>query len=174
MAQENGPWTMGRVLALLAAILAAVSLILIIIAGVLVLRTRTFIADSVTATGTVIEMVPRQSCDRDEDGHAVDCDWVYAPRIRFTAADGREITFTSTTASSPPSYTEGDPVPVRYPPGKPAAARIDSYAGLWLAPTIVGGIGVFFAAFAVVWAVLARRVSRESASPSEPGSPPLR
>jgi hypothetical protein len=147
------------VFTLLAAILAGVAIILLVIAAGLVLSTRSFLADSSTATGTVVELVPRQSCSEDDDGHRT-CDWVYAPRIRFTTADGREVVFTSATASSPPSYTEGDSVQVRYLPSNPVGARVDSFSGLWLAPVIVGGIGLFFAGFAIVWVVLARRVGR--------------
>jgi hypothetical protein len=170
-------WSMSRVLVLVVSILSAVALILMIIAGALVLHTRTFLAESEVATGTVVELVARQSCSRDDDDRVTTCSWVYAPRVRFTTGDGREIEFVSSTASSPPSYAEGDAVQVLYRPDRPADARIDSYADLWLAPTIVGGIGVFFAAFAIGWAVLARRVraqeGRELAEPegSEPGVP---
>lgn len=64
--------------------------------------TRAFIAGAARADGTVIELVAGSD----------DSSTTYRPTVRFTAADGREITFTSSTGSSAPSHREGDVVSV--------------------------------------------------------------
>src|SRR5689334_22069695 len=125
----------GRAFRLVAIGLGVVTLVLATICVVDVVRTRAFLAGSVVATGEVVEMVARQSCrdrddERDGSGGREICSTVYAPRIVFTAADGREIDFTSDIAEAPSAYAEGDTVDVRYDPARPAQARVDSVTGL--------------------------------------------
>lgn len=159
------------VLVLLAAIFGGVALILLLIAGGLALHTRSFLGDAASAEGTVVELVGRQSCSTDDD-HRRTCSTVYAPRVRFTTADGREIEYLSTNATSPPAYHEGQQVDVRYRPADPTDARIHSFVDLWLAPVIVGGIGVIFgvvaAALAFIPAALRRRAQAAATARSEP------
>ena len=69
----------------MAIILGAVTVVLAVICGVIIVRTQAFLADSSSAAGHVIGLVPRQSCDEDDDGHRT-CTTVYAPRVRFTNA----------------------------------------------------------------------------------------
>ncbi|HSD12543.1 MAG TPA: DUF3592 domain-containing protein, partial [Patescibacteria group bacterium] len=97
--------------------------------------TRSFIAGAARADGTVIDLVASSSSDSST---------TYRPTVRFTAADGREITFTSSTGSSPPSHREGDAVRVLYEPSLPQHAEIDSFFDLWLGPLIAGIFGVVF------------------------------
>ncbi|SER17799.1 DUF3592 domain-containing protein [Microlunatus flavus] len=152
----------GRAFRLVAVALGGLAVVLTIICVVNVVRTRAFLADSVVATGQVVELVARQSCedDQDDEDRRV-CTIAYAPRIFFTTADGRDVDFVSGTASSPPSYAEGDVVDVRYRPARPADARIDSVAGVWLAVIITGSLAVVFAGMCAVWVVLAVRFRRE-------------
>ena len=139
----------------MAIVLGAITLVLGVVCAVVVLHTRSFLADSSSASGRVIGLVSRQSCDHDDDNREENCTTVYAPRVQFTTGDGRQVVFVSGSASSPPSYTEGDPVDVRYRPSDPSDAKIDSVTGVWLAAMVTGGLTVFFAGLCAVWIVLA-------------------
>lgn len=99
------------------------------------METRAFITGAARADGTVVDLVA---------GGSGDSSPTYRPTVRFTAADGREITFTSSTGSSPPSHREGDAVRVLYEPGNPEHAAIDEFFELWLLPFIAGIFGVVF------------------------------
>jgi len=94
-------------------------------------HTRSFIARAQHATGEVVELVERNSSDST----------TYAPAVRFTTADGREIRFVSSTSSSPPAYSAGERVEVLYPPGEPERARINAFFSLWGGAVILGGFG---------------------------------
>ncbi|HEY5788032.1 MAG TPA: DUF3592 domain-containing protein [Microlunatus sp.] len=146
----------GRGFTLVAVILSAVAIVLGVICGVITFRTRAFLAESSSASGQVIGVVSRQSCDEDDDGHRT-CTTVYAPRIRFTTTDGQQVVFLSSTASNPSSYNEGDPGNVRYRLNHPSDARIDTVTGIWLDAIITGGLALFFAAFSGIWVFLAIR-----------------
>ena len=102
----------------------------------------------------VIGLIPRESCDEDDDGLRT-CTTVYAPRVRFATADGREIVFVSDTASSPAAYSEGDRVTIRYRPKSPTKARLDTVTDIWLGAMITGGLALFFAIFSGIWIALA-------------------
>ncbi len=153
--------SIGRGFRIAAVILGALALVLGVVCGVMVLRTRAFLADSSVASGQVIQLVPRQSCTEDEDGRDRNCTTVYAPRVRFTTADGQEIVFVSGAASSPPSHEVGDRVDVRYRSNDPSDARIDSVTGVWLSSIITGGIALLFAALCGVWTILAVRFRKD-------------
>jgi hypothetical protein len=58
-------------------------------------------------------------------------DPVYAPVFEFTAADGKRHRLEG-DAASPPRYAVGDEVMLLYPAADPGAARVESFAGLWL------------------------------------------
>lgn len=108
-------------------------------AGLAVQSTQSFLADAVSAPGTVQGLVARTSTD--SDGHR---STTYAPEVRFTTAEGRDITFVSATSSSPPDHQVGDAVEVLYRPQDPAGARIHDWFSLWGLPTILGGMGTVF------------------------------
>lgn len=150
----------GRAFRLVAVALGAVTLVLAVVCGVTVLRTRSFLAGSTTAPGQVVALDARQSCDHDQS-QPTSCTTVYAPRVRFVTADGRTVVFVAGTASSSPSYAEGDRVTVRYRPEAPAGARIDSVTGVWLATIITGALTLVFGGMTAVWVVLAKRFRKE-------------
>ena len=153
-----------------AIILGAITIVLGVICGVVVVRTRAFVADSITAPGQVTDLVPRQSCEHGDDDRVQNCTTVYAPRVRFTTADGRQVVFVSGTASSPASYDEGDRVDVRYRRGDPDDARIDSVTGVWLGALVTGGLTLFFGALGIVWVVLAVKFRKPQPGESEAGA----
>lgn len=154
----------GRAFRLVAVGLGGLAVVMVVICVVNVVRTRAFLADSTVATGQVVELVSRQSCrdaDQDQDRERQVCSTVWAPRIVFTAADGREIDFVSDVAESPPAYAEGDVVDVRYRPARPAQAQVDSVAGIWLGVIVTGALAAMFTAMCALWVVLAVRFRRE-------------
>ncbi len=154
----------GRAFRLVAIILGVVTLVLGVVCGITVVRTRSFVAGSTTATGRVVDLVSRQSCSDDDDDDRSGgrrCTTVYAPKVQFTTADGRQVTFESGTASSRPSYARGDQVEVRYPPDRPAQARIDSVSDVWISSIITGALTLVFAAMFALWVVLAVKFRKE-------------
>lgn len=153
--------SIGRGFRLVAVILGALALVMGVVCGVVAFRTRAFLADSSSASGQVIQLVSRQSCSQDDDGRDRNCTTVYAPRVRFTTADGQQIVFVSGTASSPPSYEVGDRVDIRYRSNDPSDARIDSVTGVWIATIITGGIALLFAVLCGVWVILAVRFRKD-------------
>ena len=58
----------GRGFTLVAVIIGAVAIVLGVICAVITFRTRTFLAESSSASGQVIGIVLRESCDEDETG----------------------------------------------------------------------------------------------------------
>ena len=154
----------GRAFRLVAVGLGGLAVVLAIICVVNVVRTRAFLAGSAVATGQVVELVDRESCrdgDQDEDRDREVCSTVWAPRIVFTTVEGRDVEFVSAVAEAPPAYAEGDLVDVRYDPRRPAQARVDSLAGVWLAVIITGALAAVFAGMCAIWVVLAVKFRRE-------------
>lgn len=156
---------------LLGRVFAVVAAVLLIITVVLAVREQRFRAASVTATGTVTEVVAvgTRCDDEDEDGTsselgARDCQTVFAPRVRFPTADGGTRTFLSGTASWPPEYAVGDTVAVRYRPSDPGSARVDQ-GGVGIDVVVLGILTAAFGGFAVLWAVLGRRTRSWSDEP---------
>jgi hypothetical protein len=67
----------------------------------------------------------------------------YAPVVRFTTAEGREIEFLGRGGSGT-SYKEGDTVTVAYDPGRPINAHIVSFVDLWLPAVVAWGVAILF------------------------------
>jgi hypothetical protein len=67
-----------------------------------------------------------------------------APEVKFRTEQGREIQFTSSVSSKPPSYSVGETVEVLYPPDQPDKAEVNSFMTLWLGVIIVGVLGTVF------------------------------
>lgn len=151
-------------------IFGGVAVILVLIAGGLVLHTGSFLAGSVSTTGTVIELIGREDCSTDDDRRRT-CRTVYAPTVRFTTSDGRQVDYRSRTATGPSLYREGQQVEVRYRPDDPTDARIDAFTDLWLAPLIVGGVGVIFGVVTGVLGAVAFRLRDRTEKPVEPVEP---
>jgi hypothetical protein len=80
----------------------------------------------------------------------------YSPVIIFTANDGREIEFNDPVSSRPAGYSIGDHVEVLYDWQDHSRARLASPFRLYLAPAIVGFLGLVFTSIgvAVLWSSL--------------------
>jgi len=67
----------------------------------------------------------------------------YAPVVRFTTAEGREIEFIGRGGSGT-SYREGDVVTVAYDPERPIGAHIVSFVDLWLPAAAAWAVAILF------------------------------
>lgn len=95
-------------------------------AGYLYSNTSEFVANARRAPGTVVAL---------RSG---------APEVKFRAHDGREIQFTSSVSSKPPSYRVGETVEVLYRQERPEDAEVNGLVTLWLGVMILGGLGSVF------------------------------
>ena len=136
---------------------------LLVGALIAVQHTRSFLADAVSAPGTVQDLVARSSTD--SDGHS---STTFAPVVRFTTAQGESVTFFSSTSSYPPAYRVGESVEVLYRADDPGQARIHDWFSLWGLATILGGLGTVFTAVAVGLLLVGRRGRRDGLSDPPP------
>lgn len=93
-----------------------------------------FIDRAVKVQGTVTALIPSRS----------DNSTTYKPVVSYTTKEGKQIEFTSSVSSNPPSYHEGETVEIFYDPADPYDADINGFASLWLAPLILGILGTVF------------------------------
>jgi hypothetical protein len=105
------------------------------------IETVVFIRTSQQTGGKVVSL----STSRNSDGKTM-----YMPVVEFTTGAEKKIRFTSTIAASPPSYQVGEIARVRYLSKNPQAAKIDSFAELWLVTLILSVIGVVCLAVAAL------------------------
>jgi hypothetical protein len=82
----------------------------------------------------------------------------YAPVVRFTTNQGREIEFHGRGGSETP-FAEGDRVTVIYDPANPIRASIATFLDLWLPSAVAFGVTLLFGG-----CVLLSRWSRRRAS----------
>lgn len=119
--------------------------------------TQDFLGSALSAQGTVVEL----SLSRSHKSGSSNSSVTYAPVVNFTTNEGKSITFTSTTSSNPPSYTEGETVEVFYQADRPESAKINGFFSLWGGTLILSGIGaVFFAIGASIIMAERRRVRK--------------
>jgi len=67
-----------------------------------------------------------------------------APEVQFRTEQGREVQFTSSVSSKPPSYRVGETVEVLYHKDQPENAEINGIMTLWFGTMILGGLGTVF------------------------------
>lgn len=96
-----------------------------------------FSGSAMHATGTVIELIEKES-----SSHVT----TWYPVIRFTTADEHIITFESGTGSNPSMYRQGQEVEILYDPADPLHPRLNSLMELWFAPAFFCFIGMIFSA----------------------------
>src|SRR5688500_17574052 len=107
----------------------AVGAVSAIVAILLYLRTRRFLASAVSVPGVVTAMVESAGS---EGGT------VYRPVVQFTTVEGQTTTFTEMVGTNPPKHVPGSTVKVMYPPGNPGGARIPGWFRLWFGPGFAG------------------------------------
>ncbi|NUS00969.1 MAG: DUF3592 domain-containing protein [Nonomuraea sp.] len=145
----------GRLFTLVGGIFGVIGLILVGVSIALAASTASFLASAQHADGTVVAMTARTTSTRSSDGR-VRRQTSWYPTVEFTA-DGRRYSFRSSTGSNPPSYTKGEGVAVAYDPDDPSDARIASFWSAYLAPLIVGGLGLLFTPVGTVLFIMGRR-----------------
>jgi len=102
---------------------------------------RQTIQSHVAVTGTVVELVQRNT----SRSH------IYCPMVEFTLTSGEKLRFTSEFGTLPASNKIGDVVKVRYDPANPQQAEIESGMSLWLAPLILVFMGLIACCLAVAF-----------------------
>ena len=108
--------------------------LLLVIALLLWTSTRNFLAKAQLTRGAVVEL--REKTDNDGT--------TYTPVVRFSTADGKEITYVESFSTSPPSYDVGESVEVLYLAEDANQARIKGWTSLYLGVAICAGIGLLF------------------------------
>lgn len=80
----------------------------------------------------------------------------YAPVIEYNL-HGKDYRYESTAYTNPSAYAIDEVVPMYVNPDKPEEIVLDTFTDRWLAITIVGGIGLFFAFFSLIFGFSSRR-----------------
>jgi hypothetical protein len=81
----------------------------------------------------------------------------YAPVFSFLTTDGRTITVTSGSSSSPPEFRAGEEVPVLYDRRDPENARINTFWQVWGMEITTGGMGAAICLLTGAWSASLRR-----------------
>lgn len=110
-----------------------------------------FLDRSTVAEGVVSEL---------ESGSSSKNRRTYYPVVTYQDSRGEKKSFTSQIGSSPASYEVGEPVQVRYEPGKPSTAVIVGFWEMWGMIAIATGIGVLFLVLSVGILYAALRLNR--------------
>jgi hypothetical protein len=140
----------GRLFTIFGGIFGLIGLVLLCVSIALAAFTASFLASATRTDGTVVALT---------EGTSSDSSTSWYPTVEFTV-DGKRYSFQSSTGSNPPSYKKGESVPVAYDADDPSNARISSFWSAYLAPLIVGGLGVVFTPIGMVLFVKGRRITR--------------
>ncbi len=119
-------------------------------------RARRFAATASRATGTVVDVTTKWSNARDPGATG---SWLRFPVVQYETAEGRPITFTSRTGTSPSPYKPGRQVPVLYDPANPRDARINTFMMTGLLPGCLVAFGAFFVVLSVAILLVMRWAS---------------
>lgn len=123
-------------------------------------RTSSFLARTVTAEGTVVELLPQEGTDGT----------MYQTVFEYRDASGIVHRQTPAWSSNPPAYAIGQAVEVVYDPNDPANGKINSFWNLWLGAFVCGVIAVFPLAIGLffIWLVpfVIRRLWPKPAEPA--------
>lgn len=74
----------------------------------------------------------------------------YFPILTFVDRQGKAVTFMSSVGSTIPSYQIGDRVEILYDAAQPSKAEVSDFKSIWLAPIIIGIIGIVFFAIGFI------------------------
>ena len=120
-------------------------------------RTRRFVNQASSATGTVTDVKSRISRSHTSDGPRVRT--LRYPVVRFQTQDGRTVEFESETGTNTFSQKPGEQVEVLYDPLKPEQARIKTFMMLWFGPLIFSVVGFFLFVFGSLFGLVALLVA---------------
>jgi hypothetical protein len=119
----------------------------------LAIYTTLFLNSALRTTGEVVSLDERY----DSQNQTTE----YAPVFHFVAEHGKAYTVTSTTATHPAGFNQGDTVQVIYRKNNPEGATIDSFWQLWLGPVVLLFIGVSHGIIGGVLLLIERRLARK-------------
>jgi len=140
-----------------ACVMLCVGFVLLAVAGYQTWRISQFIERSQTAQGTVTDLEPVTSNDRDSSAKVT-----YAPIFTFVTGDGKTVSVTAHSSSNPPAFAPNEPVTVLYDPSDPVDARIDTLWQLWGVPLLIGGVGLFLFGMAGIFTLTLRLLKRQA------------
>jgi hypothetical protein len=120
--------------------------------------TQQFLRTSVTTQGKVVGLKPVSSSRHNS--------LTYAPVFHFDVPGTHFATVVSHISSSPPAFKVGEAVTVRYQPGHPEKAVIDSFGQLWSGDLIFGMAGAISIAIGLLILAAARRVRSQTQAAS--------
>ena len=121
-----------------------IGLVVLIGSVVAILKTRSRIANSLSADGLVTAFAT-------EMGRS---GYLYYPVVQFKIPSGQTISFQSSVGTSRPGYSVGQQVKVLYDRRNPQEAEIDSLSSLWLVPGCMLAMGLLFTILGLFLAVL--------------------
>lgn len=99
-------------------------------------HTRRFLASAQQARAEVVGVQQRSGSHPQ--------DRAYYPVLRYRTQQGATQEVVSSVGSNPPRYKEGDTLLVLYNPARPSEVRIHSFTQVWIAPLVLGVLGVLF------------------------------
>jgi len=120
-------------------IFGSVGFILIALALFFLVRTRSFINNSLQTQGTITQMA--YSSDSEGGG--------YTPVFRFRTMQGQEVEVAGGLRSNPPQFKVGQVIDVLYDPDNPSRARIKKWFNLYFVPMLLGFLGLVFGSIGV-------------------------
>ncbi|GAB2968681.1 DUF3592 domain-containing protein [Nocardioides montaniterrae] len=145
-------------------VFAALGSVMLVVALVLGLHTRSFLADAARTNGVVISLDSSRSCDNNG------CSTSNRPVVRYVV-DGRTLTFEDSTSTSGGPQV-GDTVKVAYRASDPSDARIvGGFFRNYLASVILGGLGLVFSFVGTVLLVVWARRRRKRLAPAADVTP---
>jgi hypothetical protein len=115
-----------------------------------------FVKNSITASGTVIDIIQQTNTNHTNGS----INYTYAPKVSFTANDGKAYTFIPSTSGSSSSYHDGERVEILYNPLNPYDANIDSFWDIWGLPIILLVMGIGFSIIGVLGIIFPKWFAR--------------
>lgn len=128
-------------------------------------HTQNLLETASVADGVVVDVVAKTSethmtslSNRNKSSFSSNSDSVaFYPVVAFSTGEGQPIVVTSSAGSNPPSYHQGDHIPVYYEVNNPHDATVGSFFSLWGFALVLGIIGTIFSLIGVLVICLCRR-----------------
>ncbi|MEM6750283.1 MAG: DUF3592 domain-containing protein [Planctomycetota bacterium] len=153
----------GKFIGLLFALIGAAFLGVGVWLGV---RTQDFLATAVTTQGEVVHVERIRSSDPDSGD-------TFKPTFAFQDQAGAPRNVTPSMSSSEWNFAIGEPVEIVYDPAEPQNAKLKSFGGLWLLPTIFAGMGLVFTVVGVPIFLATRKRRSKTYTPQTLDDPGL-
>ena len=142
---------------LIPVVLGMVGAVLLVVGVRNFVRTRRFVNQASSTTGTVTDVNIRTS--RSHTGSGPRVSTYRYPVVRFQTQDGRSVEFESETGTNTFSQRPGEQVEILYDPLKPEQARIKTFMMLWFGPLIFTVVGFFMFVFGSLFGLVALLVA---------------